>query len=233
MLLLAEPVKRIRVLRLLGILVHHCYGELCEVAPPWQKLIVVRHAQKQRKVIAHVASLRVHQNVPLVAPDFENVTPQLPFADLRKILNLPSEFSVKISWNRACTFFDVPWAHSIVRLQGAFSGAPLRSLRAVGCHGEDPVRLRRRTGGLAMRAHPRSSAEAPIGSGKFNDLACFKPKRVPGFEVLCRRRNPSACAKNLTRSKGTLKRIPVFDLCTYTRAIQNAQVHQNTLICCQ
>eukprot|EP00959_Pyramimonas_sp_CCMP1952_P468194 9492806-Pyramimonas_sp.AAC.1 len=45
---------------------------------------------------------------PLVASDFENVTPQLPLADLRKILDLPCELSVKIRRNRACRIPQTP-----------------------------------------------------------------------------------------------------------------------------
>lgn len=32
--------------------------------PTWQQLVVVCHAQEQRQVVAHVAAMRVHQDVP-------------------------------------------------------------------------------------------------------------------------------------------------------------------------
>lgn len=63
-LLLAKSVKRVAVLGLLRVLVDDRDRELREVTPSRKKLIVISDAKEQRQVVAHVASLRVDQNVP-------------------------------------------------------------------------------------------------------------------------------------------------------------------------
>ena len=48
-------------------------------------------------MVAHVAPLWVDENVPLVFADFEDVRPQFPLANFRKVFDLPSEFPIQIT----------------------------------------------------------------------------------------------------------------------------------------
>lgn len=92
-----------------------------EIQFTWEQFVVVCHAQEQRKMIAHITSLWIHQDVPerhecqmtctfgqcrsaycshyvclpLIAANFKHSASQLPFADLREVFNLPGEFAIQ------------------------------------------------------------------------------------------------------------------------------------------
>ena len=100
-LLLAEPVQRVRVLGLFRVLVDDGDGELRKVRPAGQQLVVVGDAEEERQVVADVAAVRVDEDVPgvLVALRWESLI--MSYRD--------SSSAVSHKWLlRCCCFFLCP-----------------------------------------------------------------------------------------------------------------------------